>query len=245
MRERVHILIADDQKSCRDMVAAHLVHEGYQVSEAADGRTLREMMARNPAHLVIVNLMLPDEDGFSHIRFLRERYRCGIIMLTARADLMDRVIGLEVGADDYVSKPYEPRELLARVHSLLRRVGPASAEMHEEAPGRNIACFAHWRLDLAARHLLAESGEIVELTNGEFNLLNEFVARPGDVLGREHLLRVVHNRNWDYFDRSIDVLVTRLRRKLEVSLERPAIIKTVHGTGYVFAVAVTWLPVSA
>ena len=232
-----HILVVDDYQPFRDMVETHLIGDGYRVSVADKGSMFRDIMTRDPADLAIIDLMLPDESGLSLVRFVRERYRCGVIMLTTRTELIDRVVGLEVGADDYMSKPYEPRELLARVHSVLRRVDTMQPPRDPPpvAASRDIICFAQWRLDLGARHLIAGNDEIVELTSGEFNLLNEFIAKAGNVLSREYLLQVVHSRNWDYFDRSIDVLVTRLRKKLEVAPDRPAIIKTVRGAGYLFA----------
>ncbi len=234
-----HILIVEDCEPLREAVANYLDHEGYRVSVAADGWAMREKIARDPADLVIVDLMLPGEDGFSLTRYLREHYRCGIIVLTASTDLMNRVVGLEIGADDYVSKPYESRELLARIRSVLRRIEGSSHDRSPSPAANNIVRFANWHLDLTGHRLTSDNGQVVELTTGEFNLLKEFVAKPGRVLSREHLLQVVHNRSWDYFDRSIDVLVTRLRHKLEPKDAARTIIKTVRGAGYLFAAAVS------
>ena len=233
-----HLLVVDDCGPLRETIAAYLGGEGYRVSLAPDGDVMRETIARDPADLVIMDLMLPGEDGFSLTRYLREHHRCGIIVLTADLDVTNRVVGLEIGADDYVSKPYESRELLARIRSVLRRVGSAPRKTPPTAVVHNAVRFANWRFDLNARQLSRETGEIVELTTGEFNLLSELVAKPGRILSREQLLQAVHNRNWDYFDRSIDVLVTRLRRKLELDGNAPTLIKTVRGAGYIFTAAI-------
>jgi len=240
MTTQKHLLVVDDYKPFREVIEAHLSSEGYRVSLAEDGTAMRRLLAREAVDLVLVDMSLPSESGLSLVRFLREQVGCGIIVVSGRNDLTDRVVGLEVGADDYIAKPYEPRELLARVHSVLRRVGSAPPVPSTVAgPGREVLAFAHWRFDTAARHLLASNGEAVELTANEFNLLSELIANPGTVLSRERLLQAVHNRDWDYFDRSIDVLVTRLRRKIEATPEQPAIIKTVRGAGYLFAATVT------
>lgn len=236
-----HILIVDDDPGIRDVVKTFLANEGFRVSVAADGKAMREVMAHDPADLAILDLMLPGEDGFALARFLREKYSCGIIMLTAKTDSTDCIVGLEVGADDYVSKPYKSRELLARIRSVLRRLGGQQPEVRATESGKKIACFGKWRLDIGARRLEAQNGKIVALTTGEFNLLSEFVTKPNRVLSREHLLKAVHDRDYDYFDRSIDVLVTRIRRKLEVDQNNPEIIKTVRGAGYIFTATVNYL----
>lgn len=234
MHRSQHVVVVEDSAPLRDMIALYLRSAGYRVSLAADGDRMRETMARDPADLVIVDLQLPGEDGFSLTRYLREHHRCGIIILTASADSTNRVVGLEIGADDYVSKPCESRELLARIRSVLRRVGDAPRSASPSIVDYNVVRFGNWRLDLSARQLTDANGALVELTTGEFNLLSEFVAKPGRILSREHLLQAVHGRAWDYFDRSIDVLVTRLRRKLESKESARTIIKTVRGAGYVF-----------
>jgi two-component system OmpR family response regulator len=240
MTTQKHVLVVDDYKPFRDVIEVHLSSEGYRVSLAEDGTAMRRLLAREAVDLVLVDMTLPNENGLSLVRFLREHGRCGIIVVSGRNDLTDRVVGLEVGADDYIAKPYEPRELLARVNSVLRRVGTAPpAPSAATAPGREVLAFAHWRFDIAARHLLTSGGEAVELTANEFNLLSELVANTGTVLSRERLLQAVHHRDWDYFDRSIDVLVTRLRRKIEMTPDQPALIKTVRGAGYLFAATVT------
>ncbi len=239
MDQSKHIVVVDDCAPLRETIAVYLRGEGYRVSLAADGETMRDTMVRDPADIVIVDLMLPGEDGFSLTRYLREHHRCGIIMLTASADAINRVVGLEIGADDYVLKPHESRELLARIRSVLRRVNGTAQPSSPPVADHDVVRFACWRLDLATRQLTDENGRIVELTTGEFNLLREFITAPGRVLSREHLLQAVHNRAWDYFDRSIDVLVTRLRRKLESEKIGQALIKSVRGAGYVFAATVS------
>lgn len=234
-----HILVVDDDPSIRDVVKTFLVSEGFRVSLAADGKAMRELMDRDPVDLAILDLMLPGEDGFALARFLREQHHCGIIMLTGKTDSTDLIVGLEVGADDYVSKPYKSRELLARIRSVLRRVGEKRPAAQAPEGAKDIACFGKWRFDIGTRSLAAENGKTVALTTGEFNLLTEFVTKPNRVLSREHLLNAVHSRNYDYFDRSIDVLVTRLRRKLETDKTNPEIIKTVRGAGYIFTAKVS------
>lgn len=245
MDQGSHIVVVDDCVPLSETIALYLRDQGYRVSLAADGQALRTIMNKDVADLVIIDLGLPDEDGFSLTRYLREHHRCGIIMLTGNADSMNRVIGLEVGADDYITKPHESRELLARVRSVLRRVNNnARPSEPTQAETGEVVGFADWQFDIQARHLRGKRGNIVELTTGEFNLLREFVSQSGRVLSREHLLQVVHNRSWDYFDRSIDVLVTRLRSKVECSKSKSnkaetAIIKTVRGAGYVFTATVS------
>jgi len=234
-----HIIVVDDCEPLRDTIAVYLQGEGYRVSVAGDGDAMRETMARDPADLAIIDLMLPGEDGFSLTRHLREHYHCGIIVLTASTDATNRIVGLEMGADDYVSKPHESRELLARIRSVLRRVNGIARPASAPAADHDVVRFACWRLELGTRQLTDEDDKVVELTTGEFNLLREFTAAPGRILTREHLLQAVHQRAWDYFDRSIDVLVTRLRRKLERTENSRTIIKTVRGAGYVFTATVS------
>ena len=235
-----HILIVDDCEPLRETLAAYLDHEGFRVSTAGDGSAARESIAHDPPDLVIVDLMLPGEDGFSITRYLREHHRCGIILLTASTDLTNCVVGLEIGADDYISKPHEARELLARVRSVLRRTDESLRREPSQPADTNTVHFANWCLDLASHRLTDENQRVAELTTGEFNLLTEFIATPGQVLSREQLLQAVHKRSWDYFDRSIDVLVMRLRQKLEPDGTTRTIIRTVRGVGYLFTASVTY-----
>jgi two-component system OmpR family response regulator len=232
MNETAHILIVDDQKEICDVVQEYLSGEGYRVSAAHDGAEMRRALAQAPADLVILDLMLPGEDGLTLARALREESNVGIIMLTGRGETVDRIIGLEMGADDYLPKPFHLRELLARVKTVLRRVQTRSTE--KPAPARSRARFSGWRLDLSSRELWSPSGQEVRLTTGEFDLLSAFVSNANQVLSRDRLLDLARNREAGPFDRTIDVQVGRLRRKLEDDPQHPAMIKTVRGSGYIF-----------
>jgi len=231
-----HILIVDDQREICDLVQEYLSSEGYRVSTAHDGAGMRRVIVQDPVDLVILDLMLPGEDGLTLARSLREESTVGIIILTGRGETVDRIIGLEMGADDYLPKPFHLRELLARVKSVLRRASTRSAE-RQVAP-RSRARFAGWNLDLSSRELLSPSGEEVRLTTGEFDLLAAFVNNANQVLTRDRLLDLARNREAGPFDRTIDVQVGRLRRKLEDDPQRPTMIKTVRGTGYIFTPSV-------
>ena len=227
-----HILVVDDQREICDMVQEYLAGEGYRVSVAHEGGGMRRAMAQSPIDLVILDLMLPGEDGLTLARSLREESNVGIIILTGRGETVDRIIGLEMGADDYLPKPFHLRELLARVKSVLRRASSRAAE-RPTAP-RSQARFAGWHLDLSSRELYSPSGAEVRLTTGEFDLLAAFVNNANQVLTRDRLLDLARNREAGPFDRTIDVQVGRLRRKLEDDPQNPALIKTVRGTGYIF-----------
>jgi DNA-binding response OmpR family regulator len=232
MSDTSHILIVDDQKEICDVVQEYLSGEGYRVSAAHDGSGMRRALAQGAVDLVILDLMLPGEDGLSLARQLREESEVGIIILTGRGETVDRIIGLEMGADDYLPKPFHLRELLARVKSVLRRVSSRTQE--KQPPARSKARFAGWNLDLSTRELKSPAGSEVRLTTGEFDLLAAFVNNANQVLSRDRLLDLARNREAGPFDRTIDVQVGRLRRKLEDDPQRPTIIKTVRGTGYIF-----------
>jgi DNA-binding response OmpR family regulator len=237
MSDTGHILVVDDQKEICEVVQEYLSGEGYKVSVANDGNGMRRVMAQSPpVDLVILDLMLPGEDGLTLARSLRETSAVGIIILTGRGETVDRIIGLEMGADDYLPKPFHLRELLARVKSVLRRVQSRGKE--KPAQQRTRARFAGWNLDLATRELVSPAGAEVRLTTGEFDLLAAFVNNANQVLSRDRLLDLARNREAGPFDRTIDVQVGRLRRKLEEDPERPTIIKTVRGTGYIFTPSV-------
>jgi two-component system, OmpR family, response regulator len=233
MKANGHILVVDDQKEICEVVQQYLSSEGYRVSVANDGGGMRRIMAQTSVDLVILDLMLPGEDGLTIARELREESPVGIIILTGRGETVDRIIGLEMGADDYLPKPFHLRELLARVKSVLRRV---STRVEQEKPdsSRSKAQFAGWRLDLSTRELVSPNGGEVRLTTGEFDLLAAFINNANQVLSRDRLLDLARNREPGPFDRTIDVQVGRLRRKLEPDPQRPTIIKTVRGTGYIF-----------
>jgi DNA-binding response OmpR family regulator len=233
MNDNGHILIVDDQAEICDLVQEYLSGEGYRVSAAQDGAGMRKVMVESRVDLVILDLMLPGEDGLTLARALRQESTVGIIILTGRGEIVDRIIGLEMGADDYLPKPFHLRELLARVKSVLRRASSRSMENQAVSP-RSKARFAGWNLDLSSRELLSPSGREVRLTTGEFDLLAAFVNNANQVLTRDRLLDLARNREGGPFDRTIDVQVGRLRRKLEEDPQRPTMIKTVRGTGYIF-----------
>src|SRR5579863_2902657 len=233
MSDSGHILIVDDQRETSDVVRDYLSSEGYRVSTAEDGTGMRHVLARSHADLVILDLMLPGEDGLTLARALRsEKPEIGIVILTGRGDTIDRIIGLEMGADDYLPKPFHLRELLARIKSVLRRV--RARDDDRPAPARSSAHFAGWHLDLSSRELVSPSGTPVRLTSGEFDLLAAFVYNANQVLSRDRLLDLARNREAGPFERTIDVQVGRLRRKLEDTPERPTLIKTVRSSGYIF-----------
>jgi two-component system, OmpR family, response regulator len=233
MTEAGHILVVDDQKEICELVRDYLSGEGYRVSVANDGQAMRRVMGQNDIDLVILDLMLPGEDGLTLARGLRDEHPdLGIIILTGRGETVDRIIGLEMGADDYLAKPFHLRELLARVKSVLRRASSRTGE--KPAAARVKARFSGWYLDLATRELMSPRGEEVRLTTGEFDLLAAFVNHANQVLSRDRLLDLARNREAGPFDRTIDVQVGRLRRKLEDDPQQPTMIKTVRGTGYIF-----------
>jgi len=233
MSDNGHILVVDDQKEICDVVQEYLAGEGYRVSTAHDGGGMRRVLSQAQVDLVILDLMLPGEDGLTLARALRdEQTGIGIIILTGRGETVDRIIGLEMGADDYLPKPFHLRELLARVKSVLRRVQTRTGDA--AAPPRTRVRFAGWSLDLSSRELLSPAGEEVRLTTGEFDLLAAMVQNPNQVLSRDRLLDLARNREAGPFDRTIDVQVGRLRRKLEDDPQNPSLIKTVRGSGYIF-----------
>jgi len=232
MSDNGHILVVDDQKEICDVVQEYLTGEGYRVSTANDGNGMRRALGQSHVDLVILDLMLPGEDGLTLARGLRDESGIGIIILTGRGETVDRIIGLEMGADDYLPKPFHLRELLARVKSVLRRVQSRTGEPSQSA--RSHARFSGWNLDLSSRELMSPGGEEVRLTTGEFDLLSAFVSNANQVLSRDRLLDLARNREAGPFDRTIDVQVGRLRRKLEDDPQKPSMIKTVRGTGYIF-----------
>ena len=222
------LVVDDDQRICR-LVARYLRHEGYSVRTAGSGAEMRQVFLEEDPDLVILDLMLPDEDGFELARELRARSNLGIVMLTGRNDTVDKVVGLEIGADDYVTKPFDRRELLARIRSVLRRRGMADGT---PAGKGHLARFAGWTLDLAGYELRDEAGRLVHLTNHEFQLLAALVDHGACVLTREVILDQVFARDWEPADRSVDVLVGQLRRKLGDDAREPTLIRTIRGVGY-------------
>ena len=231
-----HILIVDDHSEIRDLVGRALAKEGFRVSAAADGRAMRKVMADSRMDLVLLDLMLPGEDGLSLCRVLRAESNIPIIMLTAKGDEIDRVIGLELGADDYVAKPFGSRELIARIRAVLRRSPGRAAETTNQPRHYR---FDRWQLETDARELLRKDGVSVALSTGEYDLLVVLIERPNRVLTREQLLDLAGRRSADVLDRSIDTQVSRLRRKIEIDAGDPKIVKTVWGGGYVFTSTVS------
>ncbi len=233
MDTQAHIVVVEDEPEIRAMVAEMLAAEGYRVSQAATGAELDAVLARGAADLLLLDLMLPGEDGLSICRRLAGQGGPRVIMVTARGTDIDRIVGLEIGADDYLPKPFNPRELLARVRAVLRR--PAAAP----APGGEVAVFGRWRLDFAARSLTdTAAGAEVPLSSGEFDLLAYLVRNAGRVMDRDRLIDHTRGRMANPFDRSIDVQVSKLRRKLGDDPAQPVAIKTVRGGGYVLALPV-------
>ena len=232
-----HIAVVDDEADITRLLAGYLQGHGYRVSQLHDGRSLMQLMPVDPPVLVLLDLGLPGEDGFSIARQLREHWRCGLVIVTGRGDAVDKVVGLEVGADDYITKPFDLRELLARVKAVLRRTGAAEGAATAPASTQRYA-FAGWQLDLTARRLAAANGHEVALTSGEFDLLVAFVRHPGRVLSRDFLLEQTRGREAGPFDRTVDVQVGRLRKKLEADVDDPQIIKSVRGAGYILVPSV-------
>ena len=240
MSDVPHILVVDDDKRIRTMLQNYLVEAGLRVSLAENGAGLRAAFAQGGIDLILLDLVMPGDDGLSLAREVRQRSAVPIIILTGMGDPIDRVAGLEAGADDYIAKPFHLREVLARVRSVLRRAPCAPAEPVEAKSERgHVLAFAGWRLDLMKRELRRASGEPVELTGGEFELLRAFVSSPNRVLDRDQLMDRVKGRDWAAFDRAIDTQVVRLRRKIERDPAHPELIKTVRGAGYIFATEVT------
>jgi len=230
-----HILIVDDDAEIRHLLVDYLERQGMRAQAVADGRGMRAALENGRFDLVILDLMLPGEDGLTLCRDLRARSKLPVIMLTARGAETDRIVGLEMGADDYVPKPFNPRELLARIKAVLRRSQALPSQSVAEA---SRLCFAGWTLDLAHRQLTSSAGVVVALSGGEYRLLKVFLEHPNRVLTRDQLLDLTRGRESTPFDRSIDVQVGRLRRRLGDTGQEPALIKTVRGEGYVLAATV-------
>jgi len=229
------VLIVDDDPSIRQMLAEYLGSHGFRTAEAGDGAAMRVAIEQELPDVVLLDLRLPREDGLSLARFLRERYDVGIIMVTAAGEVIDRVVGLEVGADDYVTKPFDPRELLARLKSVMRRSQARPAVAPGDAPVQpRTVPFGRCQLDLAAHQLFAADGGEIPITSMEFDLLKVFVEHPGKALSRDRILTLTRNREWEPFDRSIDIRIARLRRKVEADGENPQVIRTVRGVGYMY-----------
>ena len=236
------ILVVDDEQPVRLLLRECFELDGYQVVEAADGRGLTELLAQAPVNLVTLDLNLGGESGLELARRIRATCNVPIVMITGKGDTIDRVVGLELGADDYITKPFHLREVLARVRAVLRRYEAAPAVPQQPAADATVAserfAFDGWTLDIARRELKSETGDAQSLTTAEFNMLDMFVRRPSRVLSRDNIMDLLKGHEWSPLDRSIDSLVVRVRRKIEANPDAPKLIKTVRGVGYVFAVEV-------
>ncbi|NGY03886.1 response regulator [Solimonas terrae] len=230
------IVIVEDDREIGPLVRELLVRDGYAAEWARSGSELDAALVRERVDLVVLDLMLPGEDGLSICRRLRAAAaNLPIVMLTAKGEDLDRIIGLELGADDYLAKPFNPRELLARIRAVLRRAAPASSL---GPAGHERLRFAQYVFDLAARRLTHDDGHEIDLSAGDYDLLAMFVRHPQRVLSREQIMEFTRRRSWEVYDRSIDIAASRLRRKIEADPARPALIKTVRNGGYLFAVGV-------
>ena len=233
-----HLLIVDDDREIRSLLSGFFARHGFRVSTAEDGRAMRHVLGASKIDLVVLDLMLPGEDGLSLCREVRSESRTSIIMLTAMGEEVDRILGLEMGADDYMPKPFSPRELLARVKAVLRRSGNALDDQQPATPPAVLA-FEGWHLNIARRQLHSPDAVLVQLSAGEFDLLAAFAEHPQRVLTRDQLLDLTRGRTAGPFDRSVDVQVSRLRRKIETDPKEPNLIKTVRSGGYIFTPAVS------
>lgn len=239
-----HILIVDDDRDIRTLLADYLEKQGLRCTAAADGREMKSALERHRIDLIVLDVMMPGEDGLTLCRNLRAggnaHANTPVLMLTARSEDMDRIVGLEMGADDYLPKPFVPRELYARIRAILRRARALPPNMDTPSHARSTGLrFGTWRLDSVARHLIDDDGVIVPLSGAEYRLLSVFVSHPQSVLSRDQLMELTQGREADVFDRSIDLLVSRLRQRLRDNAREPMLIKTVRNEGYVLAATVT------
>lgn len=239
MPERTdHLLIVEDEPVTRTKLSGYFKAAGYEVSVAGSGEEMQRMLSRHHIDLLLLDISLPDADGLELTLELRKTYELGIILVTGRNTDVDRILGLEIGADDYVTKPFNERELLARVKSVLRRLSLQSAAV----PDNNSLFFEDWEINLAQRKVASSSGEKVHLTRGEFELLSALVKHPKTVMSRDRLMALVTHRSWQPDNRTIDVLIKRLREKIENDPKSPELLLTVYGEGYVLASEVSDTP---
>lgn len=234
------VIAVDDDPIVRDLLSDYLTECGYQVRTADGGIALRALLEDTVPHAVLLDVNMPGEDGLSLARYLREHLDVAVIMVSAASDPLDRIVGLEVGADDYITKPFELRELRARLKNILRRYQKPSGEVASPAEvvaADKVCCFGAYRLNVDSHQLIDDQGREIPLTAMEFDLLRAFAERPNRPLTRDQILNLTQNRDWDPFDRSIDLRIARLRRKLESDPEKPQIIRTVRGVGYMFVPA--------
>ncbi len=236
MPDHLHLLVVDDDTDVLGLLRRYFAGQGFTVSTAVDGTGMHAVLARQAVDLVLLDLGLPGEDGLELTRQLRRNWNGALIIITGRGESVDRVVGLELGADDYVTKPFELRELLARVRSVLRRSLPAAVAIGQS--GAAVFHFAGFSLDPLGRTLRNARGDVITLTTGEYELLRVFVEYPNQVLSRDELMGHTHGRDAGPFDRAIDVQIARLRRKIESDAANPELIKSVRGVGYLFAARV-------
>lgn len=239
MADESHILLVDDERDIREPLAAYLARNGHRVSKAANADAARALLTAKEFDLVLLDIMMPGEDGLALTGFIRATTNLPIILLTARAEETDRIVGLELGADDYVTKPFSPRELLARIKAVLRRTGDTTARVR--APDAESFAFGPWILKTGERELVDRDGVAIPLSTGEYNLLYAFVTHPRRVLSRDQLLDLSQGRELAAFERSIDNHISRLRKKIEDNPSDPKLVKTVWGGGYMLASEVTRL----
>ena len=232
MSDAQHIAILDDDPEIRSLLEQNLRGAGFEVSTASNGRDLKTILEHQTIDLIVLDLMLPGEDGLTICRELRAESNIPIIMLTAMTHEADRIIGLEMGADDYLTKPFSPRELVARIKATLRRQGMVTTRSEDR---RRTAVFEGWKLDVVRRELRDPDDVLVDLTSGEFDLLAALIERPNRLMTRDLLLDITKGRQADVFDRSIDITISRLRQKIEEDPKNPQFIKTVRGKGYIFS----------
>lgn len=235
--QQKRILVVDDDEEIRDLLKAYLEKSGFSVLTAADGQAMRQYWPQRRPDLIVLDIMMPGDDGFTLCKEVRAKSNVPIIMLTAGSDETDRIIGLELGADDYVGKPFNPRELLARIKAVLRRYEDGADHRQTMEAAQQIR-FGDWALDLTNRELTAPSGQVQSLNGADFNLLYLFLSRPGEVLSRDDLSHHLRGRDSSPFDRSIDVQISRLRNRLKDDGKSPQLIKTVRGAGYILTVPV-------
>jgi two-component system, OmpR family, response regulator len=237
-QEPRHILVVDDEAPIRQLLRECFELEGYRVSEAADGAALTAHLTKAHVDLITLDLKLGGENGLELARQVRSTCNVPIVMITGKGDTIDRVVGLELGADDYIAKPFHVREVLARIKAVLRRYESGSGGREASAVPNvtgDAYAFESWNLDIVRRELKDATGAIQELTTAEFNMLVMFVKRPSRVLSRDNIMDLLKGHDWSPFDRSIDSLIVRVRKKIEANPETPKLIKTVRGVGYVFA----------
>jgi two-component system, OmpR family, response regulator len=229
-----HILVVDDDPAVRALLRDCLEPEGFRVSEAANSAAMHALLSAGHIDLVTLDLMLGGENGLNLARDIRSHHEIPIVMITGKGDMIDRVVGLELGADDYITKPFHPREVVARVRAVLRRKAPSSSPVISAARSERLA-FEEWTIDIGRREVTAKDKGTLHLTTAEFNLLEILARRPQRVQSRDAIMDLLKGHDWTPFDRSIDALVSRLRRKIEVDPEHPRLLKTVRGVGYIFA----------